>query len=398
MKRTRNYSWVICFMLLFSLGSCIKEEALNMEADIVGVHADEDVILLNPVISNTQVTLYLQPNIHDLTKLNMTFDLTPGASIELLKDSLKMPAGTQDMNKVIVDELLKNGVYYKVTSEDHQFTKNYLIKIVKTDGGFVPTEYGFEDTAIDKDDKYTIFYNKIDGQDFYNWASGNPSFSLTLSLGGGTKEPESYPTKTSSDAHSGSKAALLETKLTGAFGAMFKKPIAAGNLFIGAFDTGPVLTDPLSATQFGLPFNQIPLVLEGYYKYSPGANVTDENMKPVNTKDSCDIYAVFYNRKQLMDSEPDPKKKVSYLTGHNILKDPSIVAIARLENGGATATNGFVKFTLPFKYTAKVNDADVANLDYSIAIVMSSSKYGDNFIGAVGSKLTVDDLKIVTKK
>jgi hypothetical protein len=39
------------------------------------------------------------------------------------------------------------------------------------------------------------------------------------------------------------------------------------------------------------------------------------------------------------------------------------------------------------------------NLDYcSIAIVMSSSKYGDNFIGAVGSKLTVDDLKIVTKK
>jgi hypothetical protein len=53
---------------------------------------------------------------------------------------------------------------------------------------------------------------------------------------------------------------------------------------------------------------------------------------------------------------------------------------------------------LPFKYTAKVNDADVANLDYSIAIVMSSSKYGDNFIGAVGSKLTVDDLKIVTKK
>jgi len=103
----------------------------------------------------------------------------------------------------------------------------------------------------------------------------------------------------------------LETKLTGAFGAMFKKPIAAGNLFIGAFDTGPVLTDSLSATQFGLPFNQIPLALEGYYKYSPGATVTDENMKPVNTKDSCDIYAVFYNRKQLMDSQSDPNKKVS---------------------------------------------------------------------------------------
>ncbi|ULT22165.1 hypothetical protein KUH03_22010 [Sphingobacterium sp. E70] len=43
-----------------------------------------------------------------------------------------------------------------------------------------------------------------------------------MSFGGGVKEPESYPTKTTTDAHSGTKAALLETKLTGSFGAMFK--------------------------------------------------------------------------------------------------------------------------------------------------------------------------------
>lgn len=369
-----------------------------MEADIVGVRAEDDIFLLNPVITNNQVTIYLQPNIHDLAKLDMKFDLTPGATIELLQDSLEMPAGEKDVNKAIIDQILKNGVYYKVISQDQQFAKNYLVKLVKTDGGFVPTEYGFEDVSIDKDEKYTIFFNKIDGQDFYNWGSGNPSFSLTLSFGGGVKEPESYPTKTTTEAHSGAKAALLETKLTGSFGAMVKKPIAAGNLFIGSFDTGPVLTDPLSATQFGLPFNQIPVALEGYYKYAPGANVTDENLKPVNMKDSCDIYAVFYNRKKLMAAEPDPKKRVSYLTGHNILNDPSIVAVARLENGGGTGDNGFVKFVLPFKYSGPVVESDVTNLDYSIAIVMSSSKYGDNFIGAVGSKLIVDDLKIVTKK
>jgi len=388
----------ICFMLLLGLGSCIKEEALNMEADIVGVRSAEDVFLLDPVIANNQVTLYLKPNSHDLAKLNINFDLTPGATIKLLADSLKMPVGEQDTSKVLVDQLLANGVYYQVTSEDRRFNKNYLVKIVKTDNGFVPTEYGFEDVKIDEDDKFTIFFNTIDGQDFYNWGSGNASFSLTLSMGGGTKAPESYPTKTTTDAHSGSKAALLETKLTGSFGALFKKPIAAGNLFIGSFDTGPVLTDPLAATHFGLPFNQIPVALEGYYKYTPGATVTDKDLKPVDIKDSCDIYAVFYNRKQLMDSEPDPKKKKSFLTGHNILTDRSIVAIARLDDGSATAGDGFVKFVLPFKYTAPVDAADVTNLDYSIAIVMSSSKYGDNFIGAVGSKLIVDDLKIVTKK
>ena len=46
-------------MLLLGLGSCIKEEALNMEADIVGVRSAEDVFLLDPVIANNQVTLYL---------------------------------------------------------------------------------------------------------------------------------------------------------------------------------------------------------------------------------------------------------------------------------------------------------------------------------------------------
>ncbi|WP_138096765.1 hypothetical protein [Sphingobacterium thalpophilum] len=143
----------ICFMLLLGLGSCIKEEALNMEADIVGVRSAEDVFLLDPVIANNQVTLYLKPNSHDLAKLNINFDLTPGATIKLLADSLKMPVGEQDTSKVLVDQLLANGVYYQVTSEDRRFNKNYLVKIVKTDNGFVPTEYGFEDVKIDEDDK-----------------------------------------------------------------------------------------------------------------------------------------------------------------------------------------------------------------------------------------------------
>lgn len=106
----------ICFMLLLGLGSCIKEEALNMEADIVGVRSAEDVFLLDPVIANNQVTLYLKPNSHDLAKLNINFDLTPGATIKLLADSLKMPVGEQDTSKVLVDQLLANGVYYQVTS------------------------------------------------------------------------------------------------------------------------------------------------------------------------------------------------------------------------------------------------------------------------------------------
>lgn len=379
--------------LLFS--SCVKDEAMNMEADILKVSANKDVFLLDPVITNSNVTFYLKPNNVDLEDLKLNYTLTAGATMALDKKSFEMPEGVVDTNAVVFEKMKSTGVLYNVVAQDKQHVKSYLIKMVSTAGGFVPTEYGFEETEVENSSKYTVFYNQIDGQNFYNWASGNPSFYLTLLIGGTAPKPELYPTKTTNEAVSGQKAAFLETLGTGSFGAMFKKPIAAGNLFIGSFDTGPVFDNPLSATRFGLPFNQIPVALEGYYKYTPGSTVTDMNMNVLDQKDECDIYAVFYNRKELSDRESDPKKKVSYLTGHNIMTDPSIVAIAKLPNGGAT--DGFVKFSLPFEFQKSVSANDVINLDYNIAIVMSSSKYGDNFIGAVGSKLIVDDIKIITK-
>ena len=42
-----------------SLSSCIKEEALNSEADITGVTlADSTLLLREPVINNNDITLY----------------------------------------------------------------------------------------------------------------------------------------------------------------------------------------------------------------------------------------------------------------------------------------------------------------------------------------------------
>ncbi len=392
----RNLFLLFSGITLFFL-SCIKDEALNMEADIVSVHTNEDVFLLDPIISNTSVTLYLKPDHENINNLKIDFKLTPGASIALSKEDFEMPDGQTDTNRMIIDNMQTDGVFYKVTAQDGQHIKKYLVKIVNTNGGFVPTDYGFEEFEIEKINKYTVFYNLIDGHKFYNWASGNPSFSLTLMISGGDYEPNKYPTKTTDESSSGKKGLLLETMSTGSFGLMFKKPIAAGNLFIGSFDSGPVLTDPLSATQFGLPFSQVPIALEGSYKYKAGSTVTDKDMKVLDQNDECDIYAVFYNRKKLMDAEKDPLKKKSYLTGHNVFTDPSVVAIARLENGNTTQGEEFVKFNLPFIYKQPVLDTEVAGLDYNIVIVMTSSKYGDKFVGAVGSLLTVDDLKIITK-
>ncbi|ERJ61111.1 PCMD domain-containing protein [Sphingobacterium paucimobilis] len=382
--------------LLLFLSSCIKDEAPNMEADIIKAETENDVFLLEPVVSGGSIVLYLKPDQEETLEFDIKFTLTEGAQLQA-EDGQVMDNNVLKVDRELAERMQTEGVSVKTISQDKQYSKQYLLKIINTKDGFVPTEYGFEEIVINKDQQYTEFFNRIDNQDFYNWSSGNIGYSLSLMFGGGKLEPDAYPTTTTTDAYSGERALLLETKATADFVAKLKKPIAAGNLFIGAFDTGPVLTDALSATQFGLPFNKVPAALEGYYKYQPADKVTDENMNPVNMKDSCDIYAVFYNRKQLMESVSDPKKKVPYLTGHNILTDPSIVAIAKIKDGSATTGDGFVKFSLPFEYRTKVDMGAVAGLDYNIAIVMSSSKRGDSFIGAVGSKLIVDDLKIVTK-
>ena len=51
------------------------------------------------------------------------------------------------------------------------------------------------------------------------------------------------------------KCLKLSTRSTGGMGAMMNMPMAAENLFIGTFDTMSALSDPLKATQFGLPFD-----------------------------------------------------------------------------------------------------------------------------------------------
>lgn len=58
--------------------SCIREEALNTEADIESCTLAGDVLNRDPVIENEKVTLYLKKTA-DLSDLAPEFTLTPAA-------------------------------------------------------------------------------------------------------------------------------------------------------------------------------------------------------------------------------------------------------------------------------------------------------------------------------
>ena len=168
-------------------------------------------------------------------------------------------------------------------------------------------------------------------------------------------------------------------------------PIAAGNLFIGEFKVAQAMLYPLKATRFGLQLvKSEPLSLSGYYKYKAGNTMTDKNGQVLaGRKDTCDIYAVLY--------EVDPTHFVP-LQGDDVLSNPRIVSIARLDNPGEPEQ--WTHFSTPFRYqTGKSFDAGrMRRNGYAIAVVMTSSRQGAFFEGAVGSTLYLDNIKITWKQ
>lgn len=360
------------FAIALLLSACIKSEAPNAEADILSCKIEEAHILKTaPIINNSTKGKYsvtfLVKEPEQMQAITPYFELTAGASIEP-QDGI-----TQDFTRPIT---------YTVTSEDGQWTKKYSIAAIQTN---IPKKYSFE-TVSEKSTQFHTFVERIDGIEVMEWASGNSGY---LSAPVPKDKPEDFPTYKYPYGHT-NECAKLVTRSTGSLAGILKKPIAAGNLFIGSFDPANAMTDPLSTTLFGLPFNEQPLALKGYYKYKPGEKLIDKNSKVIEGEiDSGDIYAVFY--------ESDDNDFT--LNGSNSLTHPNIVSIARVENVNETPKDQWVSFEVPFKLLEgkEINPEKLDQYRYKLAIVFTSSKDGAHFKGAVGSTLLIDDVELLSE-
>lgn len=388
---------IILFMqaalLLCTLNSCIQDEPLNAECDITGVDTlwlqqNRSLIKGNPRIDNTRVS-FTVPYDADRSALAPKFYLTPGARLTAMVDGVEVA----DANGMTRD--FNTPQTYTTHSEDGQWSKSYEVSFESE----APIEkLDFENFELDPSGRYQVWF-EMDANDASNprrnyWASGNPGYNLT-GLG---SSPGVFPTTAAEGGVSG-KCIKLETKDTGMYGMSTKPkmPIAAGNLFIGEFELSKASRYPRKATKFGLPLvRKKPVKLEGYYKYKAGAKFTDAKKKVQPTMhDTADIYAVVY--------EIDPDNFVP-LDGDNILTASNIALMARIDKPAEfegdmseLAAADWVHFSEPFKpVNGKEFDAErLARGGYAIAIVMTSSRQGAYFEGAIGSTLYVDQLRVV---
>lgn len=397
MQTNTNINEIMKFHKLFllaalscSLTSCFKDEPANAECDIEAawIHFDnpgECVWNLNDTIINVSSTT-----------TDIRFEVRTGTDLTALAPEFKTTAGATITPKSgTVLDFSKAPVLYTVTSEDGAWHREYKVSITERRHTTNDTiNFDFEDYYLYQEPNSSSRYYRWsdylneDGSQANNWATGNAGFKLTNYLA----KPEDYPTIPLVNGGVSGDAVMLVTRKTGAIGAAYGKPIAAGNLFLGTFIGDNALLKPMEATQFGLPFDRTPIKFTGYYQYTPGKTFTNQDGNVVNGKvDAGDIYAVLYINH---DADGNP----FVLTGDNVLTSEQIVLLARVPN--VEPTDGWTYFELEFeKRNGKEIDLDLLNgFGYNLAVVFSSSVDGAYFQGAENSTLIIDNVRVICEK
>lgn len=406
------YKTVVVAATVLAATSCIQDEALNTECDIITCSFPSEIVVSDPTITNNRVTVNVVPDA-DISKLAPTFTLTEGATIS--------PASGSVQNFLNADD---HTVSYTVTSQDGEWHKTYRVQVEQQ---LKPSEYLFNKVELDPTKKYSIFNEYDDNGNFLMaWSSGNPGYVMCGEANKAARAaygkdnykdhiweffptlavfPEGTTMKTDNDNVTsfvnGGKYAQPEyirlvTRSTGGFGAQVKMPIAAGNIFQGEFDLGSAVSQPREATRFGEPYNYKPVKLSGEYRFKAGDVFTDgKGNVVVGRKDIFSIYAIFFE-------SDDDVKFIDSNVHYNDFMHPNMVALANLTDAHETGLgdDDWVKFEIEFdydKYKKAVNADLLAKGVYRLGIVIASSAEGDYFRGAVGSTLDVRNIKVTNE-
>lgn len=169
---------------------------------------------------------------------------------------------------------------------------------------------------------------------------------------------------------------------------IFGKLIAAGSIYTGCFkfDVG-ALNDPRSMTHFGIPHTVRIQSIEFDAKYEPGPQlkqaVKSGSKYSIEDREGVDVGQAFveiirWTGNGTFEYHGRPADGVEVLGRGEILFD-----------GKETKYRNWAHYNIPIVYT---NQTDIPT---HIVIVFSSSKSGDIFLGAPGSTMEVDDVKLI---
>ena len=317
-------------------------------------------VLSQPVIDEANATITFKAEEDgDVSALVPTIEVSAGATVT--------PASGSTVS------FTSGSATFTVVAEDGT-SKTYTVSCSM--GSLI--QYDFETWATPEGAMYPEVVNPE------GWATCNDAVALIKNMGpifGGITYTGEYPVRQTTDAHSGSTAAMLESVDTqgGSILGQTIPKVTAGSVFLGAFNALAAMADPMATTEFGILYDKKPVKVSGYYKYTPGAefyNAAGELQ--ADRQDACAISAVLYE----VESEDET------LDGSTIYTSDKIVAMASFSTGETVAE--YTPFELNLEY---VKDYD-ASKTYKFAVIFSASADGAAYNAAVGSTLYIDDVTI----
>ena len=294
----------------------------------------------------------------DLTALVPTIEVSAGATVS--------PASGTAID-------LSNGqsVIYTVVAEDGTASE-YTVSV----SGRAAYFYDFETWTSEG----AMYPEEITNP--VGWATCNDAVGLIKNMGPILGHPEyngEYPVRPTENGVTG-KGAIIESVYT-AKGNLMGQTIPAvtsGTIFLGTFNAFAAMNDPMTTTEFGILFEDKPLAVTGWLKYTPGEDFYDENGNIIDKQDLGTVNAVLYE----VSSEDET------LNGSNIYTSEKICATGSFETAGAA---DFTQFTVNMEY---VKDYDPSKT-YKLAVIFAASKEGNAYRAASGSIMVVDNVAII---
>jgi len=368
--------------------SFVSEPLQRTGKDLLKMTFDSNNVTVQPEISGSNVVFYVAPATTEeqLKQLVPVFEVSEGATV-LYNDEPYVEGTAIDFSgaKTTIKVRPEKGTA-KTYTITYDIIEEFSFKVDFDD----PWE--LKNATSTEANKYQEYYEPGRG-----WATSNEGLKWIKSMYG-TGNDALYPQAgpylviETDDAVSG-KAARLETADTKGRNVFITSvpKVTSGSVYNGVFSVNVLNT--LKSTHFGDICRKEPKSFKGYYKYTAGPDyyqantpgdpskaheVTLDNTK----KDAPAMNAVLYE----VDSY-----SAEHLDGTNLLTSDKIVAIASVKDAGEQAT--YTEFNVNFEY--KNGKSWDASKKYKLAIVCSSSKDGDNFSGAPGSVLYIDNLEVV---
>ncbi|MDR3194649.1 MAG: PCMD domain-containing protein [Tannerella sp.] len=344
--------------------SCIQDEALNPESDILSLNFPENSLRTKGVeIYNEYVVAYPKANVSLRDSDIVHIELSSGADWQRIA------------NPVTNDTLF----YVRVTSESKQYSKLYAVMQVEN----FPDKFDFE-TWVRPNTSF-LYENPKEGA--LQWYSSNNGASIAWSSP--AKPAREYPVRKA--LLNGSGAVEMRTMVgPGSIaGGIVFIPCLAGSIYLGGFNALTGLTNPLKSTSFGVPFDSgKPTKLTGSCLFKEGTEdyILPDGSRDRMKKDMCDIYAVLFKT----------GGDVQFLYGDNITDSPRIIALAKIREEDIQKDKQ-MSFEINFDYDAYPTPfswEELKSNQYKLSIVCTSSSKGQFYEGRPGNTLIVDDLNL----